>query len=335
MRFFHLALALCLMLGGFAYGQQTNSAAASLIVNENDEGAYPRQSFLGRLDPSVLKLEGPANADYFLLFGNYNSGTVVPGLGTLHIRLDQPWGTIGGQLDASGNTELMLPPGSLGSFPVGTEASLQALVNDPTAMFGFALSGATQVEVVSTMTAPLLLTPGENSRARARGEFVAGSTTSIMIAGITMVVTPTTQFENFTQMSDLVVGDWIVAQGLYDANGNVVAEELCLEDSEGFARVKGRVQGIGPSGFSVLNVGVFVNSDTTYVDIDAPTVAVTLADLAIGMMIEFMAPVGMSFPAASSVELNTPFELEPEPEAEPEPEPETEIEIDIPPSFCS
>ena len=317
-------LALC----GLIHGQSTNSPSASVVVNFNDAGSFPLSSYMGRIDPNVISIDGQSGALYFISFGAGQAGTTIPGLGILHIDFSLPAVTKMGLLNANGEHMLSFAPGALTGVPAGVQLTTQAAVADDSMSSGFRLSGATDITFVDTMSAPSALAPAAGTTAQARGPLLAINSSSVTIGGIVFNVSSTTVFSNFAALSDLALGDWIVVTGFVGAAGVFDAEEVSLEDPETEARISGLVQSVGPAGLSLLNVSVYVSSSTTFDDGGTP---VSFAQVVPGITVEVRIPVDVApFPHVTSTQLNVNVE----PEPEPEPETETEIEF-TPPPFCS
>ncbi len=328
-----VACALSGLLALSAAGQSSNHPSSTLVVNRNAAGAAPLQALIGIQDPNVIDIEGEPAAPWVAVFGVYDRGTTVAGMGILNVDLSLPFSRVFGFTDAEGNAQITFPVGSLSQVSPGLEVAVQTAIADATMASGFRLSGVTQITTVETMSSPPLLNPGVGSTARARAPMMGEDAGSVTVGNLTFVVDAATLFANFTAMSELAPGDWVVVEGRVGPQGALVAEQVSLEDAEKLARVSGQVQGVGPSGLVVLGVSIYTSSTTQFCD---GGVSVALTDIVPGITVEVMVPVGSEvFPNADTVLLNVNVELEPEPEPEPEEEEEIEFEIPPAPPFCS
>ncbi len=289
---------------------------ALLSVNRNDSSIYPQTLVAGELDLTLLVVQGQPGADYSVescSFQDAFGGEVVAS----------------GTLDAAGMASVIIPPDN---FLRGQVLSLQARVTDDLSPTGVAMSAASRVKVIPTMSANIALNMAVGSLADVLGPVMDITPNSINIGNLTFVVTPATVFANVTDLSGLVLGDWVAVKGGFNATGGFDAEEIGLEDPQNQVRLDGRVQSVGPAGFAILGFSFYVSTETVFID-DATGDPRTFADLLPGMPVEVRVVVETQFPSATLIKLNTPIELEPEPE--PEPEDENEIELPPPPPFCS
>lgn len=304
----------CLAIAGVA-----NSPESSLVINRNAEGAFPLCVFAGEVDPNIFVVEGAPGAYYSVNLTSCGSVTTAYAVRFAH-----------GYLDESGVAEIMLPPGELKQ---GDVFALRASVEDASAESGWRVSGASQVRVVRTMASDLDLNMPVGSRVRIRAPATAVNAASVSVGNIEFGVIAKTEFSNFDALPELSVGDWLVVQAEFNGAGGFNAMEIGLEDAEPDARLRGRVQGVGPAGVAMLNVSVFTSSATTYFDM-ATGLWTDYAAIEPGMNIEVVIPAAVPFPSATQVLLNFPTEPEPEPEPKPEDEDENENENPLPP-FCS
>jgi Domain of unknown function (DUF5666) len=301
----------------FSVDPSINQPEASLVVNGNTVGASPMNVLMGEFDPNVIDITGPPGAEYVLR-------TVSCGPSPLSAVVFPS-----GVLDDTGSARIMLEPGV---FQTDEVFMLQAQVSDPSSKTGSRLTGATQVSVVTAMSSNVTLGMPLGSIADVRGPVTMLAANSVTIGNLEFQITPKTQFSNVTDLAGLVIGDWIVVDGEFNAAGGFNAKEIGREDFENQVRLAGRVQGLGPAGVVLLGVSVYVNSATTYYDLLTETWT-NYEAIQPGMVIEVRTPTEALFPTATRILLNVP--TEPEPEPEPEDEPEIEIESPPAPPFCS
>ncbi|MEZ6195454.1 MAG: DUF5666 domain-containing protein [Planctomycetota bacterium] len=310
--------------------QAVNTPQASLKVNYNTGTSFPLTAYMGRLDLNSIVVEGLPNATYALIYGTPAPGTAIPGLGTLHIQTNQPFGLVYGVLDINGHDEVALNPGALAGFPDGTIVGLQALVADASQLYGWNLSGATTVTVVETMSSGIEQLAPTGSQAQILGPVTGFGPNSILVAGVPFRLMASTQFGNsYSSIADVTLGDWVQINGEYGALPGVIdATEINDEDAEPEVRLRGRVQGTGISGYNVFGFSLYVNSNTVYNNPIGPN---AYSEITLGQLMEAYVPIAeMAFPHATSIDMNIPDPLEPEPEDPPE------VEVVVPPIvwFC-
>lgn len=308
---------------------QENSTEATLTVNYNTVGTAPLQAFMGLLDPNVLVLDGPANANYEVQLGTYQDGQLIDGKGYNHIRQDRRIKKYRGRLDLNGHKLISIQPGDL-HYRDGSNIAVQALITARGRPRVSTYSAATQVAIVSTMSSPVLLRPAAGSVATVLGPVTMLTADTIAVADIIFNVTADTEMENFPDLAALAIGDWVAVEGEYNGDGNEGKNALVMvvEDPSPEARLRGRIQGLGPAGFSILDGSAYLTTATEYMD-DTTGDPEAYSTLEEGMVVEIRLPANTDFPYASEVRTNVEVEFEPEPEPEPEPEDEP------PPPICS
>ncbi len=292
-----------------------NQPTSTLVVNRNSIGTNPLFSYMGELDPNLLVVEGEPGAEYLV---------ELLSCGYQPLSADILYQ---GTLNTSGRAQIVLQPGTLTE---GDEFFLQATLQGPDPKSEAILSGATRISVVRTMSANIELAMQPGSVADVRGPVTSVGANTIGVGNLIYNTTAKTEFANVKSLAGLSVGDWVVVDGAFNAQGQFEAFEIGREDFESQVRLAGRVQGIGPAGLAMLNVSVFMSSETTYFDVLTGTWT-DYSAIQPGMAIEVRVPVEATFPSCTEVRLNIPVEIE----NEPEDEPETEIEDPPPPPFCS
>ncbi|MCA9243459.1 MAG: hypothetical protein KDA32_05865 [Phycisphaerales bacterium] len=314
-----------------------------LRVNFNPIVDANQEVLLGALDPTYIQMSGLPGVEYTLILGQQTEqrgratraprlnatdgvrvGSVNP---TQAVPTPGPTPRVSGTFDAQGAAQLMLLPGA---FAEGSKVAIQLITSD-----GAGTTMATSrvsANVVRTMSANIQVMPANGSLADVQGPVLAKTTAQIMIGNLIYNVTANTDIANADSFADINVGDWVDVKGDFAANGPFTATEIGVEDAQAEVRLSGRVQGIGPAGMALLNVSVYVNDQTTYVDL-ATGLPASYADITLGMPIEIRVGANEMFPSATAVALNAP--IEPEPEPEPEPEVENEDPPPPPRPFCS
>lgn len=338
-----LAVGCGILLAGAAL---TNAGVEpQLRVNFNPISAPLTDILLGEQDPTYIQVIGPAGATYALAAETVSTNrriahraalsapitpTVVGGVDFSNTTpAPTPSLRVTGTLDALGHAEIMLPAGT---FRRGAKVGIRAIVTE-----GSGVTASTPLAdalVVRTMSANIQVTPAPGSLAKVRGPVLAKGAAQLAVGNIIFNMGPETEFSNVDSFAEIQVGDWVEIGGGFNANGPFPASDVGVEDAEPEVRLSGRVQGVGPAGLVLLNVSVYVNSETVYTDLNTGMPASYL-DITPGMPIHIFVGANEMFPSASEVQLNAPIDPEPEPEPEPEDENENEDPPPPPRPFCS
>ena len=158
------ALAITFVLCCSAFGQQPNTAAASLLANGVDGPPFPIVATVERNNPATALIQGSSNAPFAIVqsaTGQLQAGAATTSAGIFDLPLSpEPFVVIDGfQPSSPFHTNATGHASATASYPlpdVGSSFAYQSLLADPLSAYGYALTAAVSATVVHAATTQTL-----------------------------------------------------------------------------------------------------------------------------------------------------------------------------------